>query len=159
TRLLSVEQLAERLDMDAGVLAATNRAGLPQHRTMRATLDWSHALLGQQEQILLRRLSVFAGGWTLATAENVCADAVLDASGIFDLMAQLVDRSMFQVDSRNPVARYRLLEPIRQYAAERLEASGEAATYRARHSETHIQLALTTQAGGAGPDEISSLDR
>jgi non-specific serine/threonine protein kinase len=159
TRMLTVEQLAERLAQDAGVLAATNRAGLPQHRTMRATLDWSHAFLGVGEQMLLRRLSVFAGGWTLSAAEHVCSGAGIEPESVLDLLAQLVDRSLVQVDARDSVARYRLLEPVRQYAAERLEASGESAAYRARHAANVLELVFTHQAGGPGPDEIASLDR
>jgi non-specific serine/threonine protein kinase len=159
TRMLSVEQLAERLEYDAGVLAATNRGGLPQHRTMRATLDWSHAFLGEGEQVLLRRLSVFAGGWTLAAAESVCSGDGVERDSVLDLLAQLVDRSLVQVDARDAVARFRLLEPVRQYAAERLEAAGESATTRARHAAAMLVLVFTHQAGGPGPDEIASLDR
>ncbi len=159
TRMLSVEQLAERLEQDAGVLAATNRTGLPQHRTMRATLDWSHAFLGDEEQVLLRRLSVFAGAWTLAMAERVCGGAGIEQDAVLDVLAQLVDRSLVLVDARSVVARYRLLEPVRQYAAERLEASGESATFKARHAAAMLELAFAHQAGAAGPDEIASLDR
>jgi non-specific serine/threonine protein kinase len=159
TRMLTVEELAERLEQDSGILASTNRAGLPQHRTMRATLDWSHAFLGDDEQVLLRRLSVFAGGWTLAAAETVCSGAGIDPDAVLDLLAQLVDRSLVLVDARDTVARYRLLEPVRQYAAERLEASGESATYRARHAAAMLELVFTHQAGAAGPDETASLDR
>jgi non-specific serine/threonine protein kinase len=159
TRMLSVDQLAERLEQDAGVLAANNRAGLPQHRTMRATLDWSHAFLGAEEQQLLRRLSVFAAGWTLSMAESVCAGAGIDRDAVLDVLAQLVDRSLVLVDARRAVARYRLLEPVRQYAAECLEGSGEAAAFRARHAAAMLELVFTHQAGAAGPDEIESLDR
>lgn len=159
TRMLTVEQIAERLDQDGALLAATNRSGPPKHRTMRATLDWSNNLLGAREQVLFRRLSVFAGGWTLASAEEVCSDATLERASILDLLAQLVDRSMVLVDASCAVARYRLLEPIRQYAADRLEESGEAATFRARHSSAMLALVLAHQAGGAGPDEVASLDR
>jgi non-specific serine/threonine protein kinase len=159
TRMLTVEQLAERLEHDAGVLAASNRGGLPQHRTMRATLDWSHAFLGAGEQMLLRRLSVFAGGWTLALAENVCSGEELERDSVLDVLAQLVDRSLVQVDAHDAVARYRLLEPVRQYAAERLEAAGESATIRARHAAVMFELVFRHQAGGPGPDEIASLDR
>jgi non-specific serine/threonine protein kinase len=159
TRLLTVEQLADRLDRDGDVLAAPNRAGPPKHRTMRATLDWSHNLLGPHEQIMLRRLSVFAGGWTLATAEQVCADADIERGSILDVLAQLVDRSMVLVEASHAVARYRLLEPVRQYAFERLEASGESAVFRARHATAILGVVLAQPAGAAGPDEISSLDR
>jgi non-specific serine/threonine protein kinase len=102
---------------------------------------------------------VFAGGWTLAAAETVCSGAGIDPDAVLDLLAQLVDRSLVLVDARDTVARYRLLEPVRQYAAERLEASGESATYRARHAAAMLELVFTHQAGAAGPDEIASLDR
>ena len=130
-RVLTVEQLAGRLEFDSGVLGRATRAGLPQHQTIRATLDWSHDLLGQPEQVLLRRLAVFAGGWTLHLAEEVCSGDGIDRAGVLDLLTQLVDKSVALVDASDTVARYRLLEPIRQYALERLEASGEATTYRA----------------------------
>lgn len=162
TRMLSVEQLADRLEQDVGVLTGTNRAALPQHRTMRATLDWSHAFLGEDEQTLLRRLSVFAGGWTLAATEGVCCGAGIERESVLDVLANLVDRSLVLVvhqEGRDGVVRYRLLEPVRQYAAERLEVAGEATTYRARHAAYMLELVFTHQAGGAGPDEIASLDR
>jgi predicted ATPase/DNA-binding XRE family transcriptional regulator len=161
-RVLTVEQLAERLEYDSGVLRGPSRASLPQHRTMRATIDWSHDLLCECEQILLRRLSVFAAGWTLETAEDICSGAGIERSDVLDLLAQLVDKSMVLVDvdgAHDAMARYRLLEPIRQYASERLEVSGEATTYRARHAAVLLELAWTSPAGLAGPDEISSLDR
>jgi predicted ATPase/transcriptional regulator with XRE-family HTH domain len=159
TRMLTVEQLAKRLDQDPGVLVGTNRVGLPQHRTIRATIDWSHELLGEQEQMLLRRLSVFAGGCALVMAEAVCSAAGIERADVLELLAQLVDKSMVVVEVRAAVARYGLLEPIRQYALERLEASGEARFYHARHAAALLQLVQTAQAGGAGSDEISSLDR
>src|SRR5581483_10945858 len=137
----------------------TNRTGLPQHRTIRATIDWSHALLAEPEQILLRRLSVFAGGWSLEMSEQVCAGDALARESVLDLLAQLVDKSMVIVDARERTARYRLLEPIRQYAAERLEAADEATRFRAQHSHALLQMILTNQAGGPGPDEVRSLDR
>ncbi len=159
TRLLTVEQLADRLQYDADVLSGSNRAGLPQHRTIRATIDWSHHLLEEAEQILLRRLAVFAGGWTLRLAEDVCAGAGIERADVLHLLAQLVDKSMVLVDAHYAEARYRLLQPIRQYATERLDASGEASVYRARHSAAVLQLVLSIQAGNQGPDEIVSLDR
>jgi non-specific serine/threonine protein kinase len=159
TRLLTVEQIAARLERDLGTLGAAERAVLPQHRTIRATIDWSHALLREQEQILLRRLSVFAGGWTLEAAEEVSPGDGIERSDVLDLLAQLVDKSMVLVDAREAVARYRLLEPVRQYAAERLEAAGEADAYRARHAAALIELACTDEVDDYGPDEVSSLDR
>jgi predicted ATPase/transcriptional regulator with XRE-family HTH domain len=157
-RVLTVEQLAERLEYDSGVLGRGTRAGQPQHRTIRATLDWSHDLLGQEERILLRRLAVFVG-WTLQLSEAVCSGAGIEPASVLDLVTQLVDKSMVQVNGTDVVARYRLLEPIRQYALERLEASGEATAYRARHAAALLEFAQIGPDDPAGPDEIPSVDR
>jgi non-specific serine/threonine protein kinase len=159
TRMLTLQQIAQRLDHDAAVLATTRRVGPPQHRTIRATIDWSHDLLGAQEQILLRRLSVFAGGWTLDMAEAVCAGDGISRAEVLDLLAQLVDKSMVLVDARGGVGRYRLLEPIRQYALDRLEASGEVGEFRARHAAAMFALARSGPEQAQGPDEIRALDR
>ncbi|MDQ6675227.1 MAG: helix-turn-helix domain-containing protein [Chloroflexota bacterium] len=159
TRVLTVQQLAERLEYDSGVLRGANRAGLPRHRTIRATIDWSYALLDDRERLLLRRLSVFAGGWTLAAAEQICSGAGIEPRAVLDLLTQLADKSMVLVDATDAAARYRLLEPIRQYAVEQLQAAGEAAPYGARHAAAFLELARTGDAGLAGPNEVSSLDR
>jgi non-specific serine/threonine protein kinase len=159
TRVLTLDQLAERLVRDAGVLSQASREALPQHRTMRATIDWSHDLLGQAEQVLLRRLAVFAGGWTLELAEQVCSGVHLEEGDVLGVLGQLVDKSMALVDTREAVARYRLLEPVRQYALERLEAAGEADTYRARHAAAFFELVRQGEGEDAGPREVSSLDR
>jgi predicted ATPase/DNA-binding XRE family transcriptional regulator len=127
TRVLTVGQVSERLEADPGSLHGTSRDAPPRHRSIRATIDWSHDLLGHQEQILLRRLALFAGSWTLDMAEAVCAGAGLEGSDVLDVLGQLVDKSLVLVDARNAVARYRLIEPIRQHALERLEVAGEAA--------------------------------
>jgi non-specific serine/threonine protein kinase len=158
-RMLTVHQIARRLDHDGALLATTTRVGPPQHRTIRATIDWSHDLLGPLEQVLLRRLSVFAGGWTLDAAEEVCAGNGIDAAGVLDLLAQLVEKSLVLVDTRGGVGRYRLLEPIRQYALDRLEASGEGAEYRARHAAAMFALVRGGPQHAQGPDEIGALDR
>jgi predicted ATPase len=134
TRVVTVEQLSEILEHDVHILGGSTRGGAPRHRTIRATIDWSHDLLGEREQILLRRLSVFSGRWTLEMAEEVCSGAGIDRDDVLDVLAQLVDKSMVLVDARDVVARYRLLEPIRQYALERLEAAGEASEYQSRHT-------------------------
>ena len=133
-----VHWLVDKLKHDAHVLSGTNRSRSPRHRTIRATIDWSHNLLGERERVLLRRLSVFDGGWTLDMAEDVCSDAGINRSDVLDVLAQLVDKSMVLMTARDALARYRLLEPIRQYALERLEASGEASDYEARHAATML---------------------
>jgi predicted ATPase/transcriptional regulator with XRE-family HTH domain len=149
TRLLTVDQLVDRLvahvlrrpiGTRAGgglrmnysqILSRTNRDATPRHRTIQAAIDWSHDLLGEREQILLRRLSLFASGWTLDMAEDVCSGAGINRSTVLDVLSRLVDKSMVLMTACDAQARYRLLEPIRQYALERLEASGERSTYEA----------------------------
>jgi non-specific serine/threonine protein kinase len=158
-QVLTVEQLAERLEYDSGTLGRAVRTGLPRHRTIRATIDWSHELLDDREQVLLRRVSVFAGGWTLAIAESICPGPEIRADEVLELLTGLIDKSMALVDASDNVARYRLLEPIRQYAMERLEASGEAATYRSRHALAFLSLAGTNDVEPARADEIASLQR
>ena len=139
-RMMSIEQLAERLDEDVHILRGTSRTGSPRHETIRATIDWSHDLLDQCEQMLLRRLAVFAGGWTLEMAEDVCPGQGLERSEILDLLSQLVDKSMVLV-SASDGARYRLLGPIRQYALERLRLSGEESEIMSRLATTTLNAA------------------
>ena len=139
-RMLTVDQLVDRLEHDTQFLSGTNRDSAARHRTIRATIDWSHALLGQREQSLLRRLSLFAAGWTLHMAEDVCSGVGIQRSDVLVVLAQLVDKSMVLMTARDAVARYRLLEPICQYALERLEASGEAPEYAARHAVSLLGL-------------------
>jgi predicted ATPase/transcriptional regulator with XRE-family HTH domain len=159
TRVLTIGQLADRLEHDSGVLGGASRAGEARHQTIRATIDWSYALLDESEQALLRRLSVFAGGWLLPVAEGVCSGGGIEPTGVLDLLTQLVDKSLAVVDTRDDVARYRLLEPIRQYAHEKLEAADEATLYSARHAAALLELAQTGETALGGPDEIATLDR
>jgi non-specific serine/threonine protein kinase len=156
---LSVHELAERLDRDPHLLASRVRIGLAQHRTLRATIQWSFDLLDEREQALFRHLAIFASGWSLPLAEIVCADALFGASDVLELLGRLVEKSMVVMDARGHAARFRLLEPIRQYALELLDNSGEAATYRARHAAALVELAATGEAQLGGRDEIDSLDR
>ena len=129
--MLSVEQIAERLDDRFRLLTSGDRTAPPRQRTLRATIDWSHDLLAAREQVLLRRLSVFAG-WSLEMAEQVCADDDLPAAAVLDLIAGLVDKSLVVVETEAlGQTRYRLLDTIRDYAAQRLADAGEAAAIRA----------------------------
>jgi predicted ATPase/DNA-binding NarL/FixJ family response regulator len=131
-RALSVEQIAARLVDRFGLLTTGNRAAPLRQQTLRAAIDWSYELLTSQEQVLLRRLSVFAG-WSLEMAEEVCADDYIRAHDILDLITTLVDKSLVV---REPEvlgqARYRLLDSIREYAAACLAEAGESAAFRAR---------------------------
>jgi predicted ATPase/DNA-binding CsgD family transcriptional regulator len=125
-RALSVEQIRMRVADRFGLLTAGRRAAPPRQQTLRAAIDWSYDLLTPREQALLRRLSVFAG-WALEMAEQVCADDVVPAATMLDTLAALVDKSLVVRESEVlGQARFRMLDTIREYAAERLAEAGEA---------------------------------
>jgi predicted ATPase/DNA-binding CsgD family transcriptional regulator/tetratricopeptide (TPR) repeat protein len=131
-RVLSVEQIVTRLDDRFRLLTSGDRTAPARQRTLRAAIDWSHDLLAEREQVMLRRLSVFAG-WSLEMAEQVCSGDDLPAADVLDLLAALADKSLVVVDSvAKGQTRYRMLDSIREYAAARLEAAGEAAMLRDR---------------------------
>jgi predicted ATPase/DNA-binding NarL/FixJ family response regulator len=125
-RVLSVDQIVTRLDDRFRLLTSGDRTAPARQRTLRAAIDWSHDLLAEREQVMLRRLSVFAG-WSLEMAEQVCSSEDLPAGDVLDLLAALADKSLVVVDSGvNGQTRYRMLDTIREYAAARLAAAGEA---------------------------------
>jgi len=134
-RCLSVDQISARLSDRFRLLTGGSRTALPRQRTLAATMDWSYELLPVPQRILLRRLSVFAGGFTLEAAENVGALDPLKPSEIFDLLMRLVDQSMVQVSRSNETPRYRLLETVRQYGHDRLLESTEGDLIRVRHCD------------------------
>ena len=159
-RALSVEQIATRLDDSFRLLTGGSRTALPRHQTLRATIDWSYNLLTEPERTLLRRLSVFAGGWALEAAEQVCADEALDEVELLDLLTGLVDRSLAVYDeSPSGVGRYRLLQTVRQYAAQELESTGEGETFRSRHVDVYTAMAEECEMKLRGPDQSSWLER
>ncbi|MEU5879273.1 LuxR C-terminal-related transcriptional regulator [Spirillospora sp. NPDC047279] len=140
-RVLSVEQIASRLTDRFRLLSAGDRTAPLRQRTLRAAIDWSHELLSEPERVLLRRLSVFSG-WTLEQAELVCADDDLDVGEILDLLTALVDKSLVVVAGETAgEVRFRLLDSIRQYAAERLTAAGESEVLRRRHRDAFLEAA------------------
>ncbi len=125
TGILAPRELLARLDERFTVLTDGRRDVPPRHQTMRATFDWSFELLDGLERTVLRRASVFAGGWTLAAAEAVCADESLDRADVLSALAGLVAKSLVTADASGSAARYGLLESMRAYAAEALDAAGE----------------------------------
>ena len=139
-RSLHVEQLAVRLDDRFRLLTGGSRAALPRQQTLRALVDWSHALLSGSEKTLLRRLAVFAGGWTLDAAEAVCTGAVLEDWEVLDGLGSLVDKSLVVYDSADGAPRYRLLETIRQYAQEKLTDALEEVAVREAHAAFFLRL-------------------
>lgn len=139
--VLSPRQIAARLGNRFRFLAAGSRTALPRHRSLRAALDWSHDLLSGEERALLRRLSVFSDGWTLESAEEVCAGDDIGADDVFDLLAALARKSLVVAETALPEARYRLLDTIHAYARDRLAEAGEADAVRARHLGWFLSLA------------------
>ncbi|MFU8874643.1 AfsR/SARP family transcriptional regulator [Micromonospora sp. SL4-19] len=132
-------EIAARLHDRFALLTAGTRTSEARHRTLRATLDWSHDLLSEAERRLLRRLAVFRGGWDLAATEQVCAFDGLAADEVLDLLFRLVDRSLVVPDPTT--GRFRLLVTIREYAAARLAEAGESETARDRHLAHFTELA------------------
>ena len=139
--VLTVDQIAGRLNDHFALLVSGDRDSVARHQSLRATFDWSHDLLSAAEKKLLRRLSVFAGGCSLKTAEAVCSGDGVERDQLLSLLASLVDKSLVIAETvRSSEARYSLLEVIRQYAADKLHASGERAAVRQRHLRCFLQL-------------------
>ncbi len=134
-RVLSLAQLAQRLDDQLAVLAHGRRTAPERQRTLRATLDWSYDLLDEDERAVFRRLGIFAGGFTPDAAQHVVADNQIPRVRVIDLLEQLVERSLLTMVPGGSGARFRLLEPVRQYAAARLGEAGERNVLARRHME------------------------
>lgn len=154
-KLLRVEQIASRLDDAFRLLTGGSRTALPRQQTLRALIDWSYNLLSEQERTLLRRLSVFMGGWTLEAAEFVGEDA-----DMLDLLTHLVDKSLVVVDlEHGNEPRYYLLETIRQYGREKLSGSGEADSIRDRHLAYYLAFAVRAEPEVQGAEQLVWFDR
>jgi predicted ATPase/DNA-binding SARP family transcriptional activator len=141
-RTLSAAQLAERLDARFELLTGGSRTAVPRHQTLRAVVDWSWELLSGPEQVLARRLAVFPGGATLTAAEHVCQDAALPADTILPAVFGLIEKSFLTVDEDGE-PRYRMLETIRAYCAERLAEAGEENRVRHAFATYFVALAET----------------
>jgi predicted ATPase/DNA-binding CsgD family transcriptional regulator len=156
--VLTIHELAKRLH-DAGgplgVLTAGARTTPARHRTLRATIDWSYDLLPASGRVMFAQLAVFAGDWTLDAAEAVCG-----GDGIVDRLAELVDRSLVRAQpGPDGPARYRLLEPLRQYGAERLAGRDDRDQIAARHSRFFVLFGEHAERELVGPDQIAWLRR
>ena len=185
-RVMSMEQIVRRLDDRFGLLTGGSRTASSRQQTLRATMDWSYDLLSPQERVLLGRLSVFAGGWSLEAAEQVCSDLGLDGDlplferreatpgergsfgnrqseihiwEVVDVLASLVDKSLVFYEEQQGEARYRLLETVRQYGWERLEQTGELAAWRDRHRDYFLELAELAEPQLTGSDQVTWLQR
>jgi predicted ATPase len=157
---LSVPEISSRLDQRFRLLTGGSRTALPRHQTLRALIDWSYDLLSPEEQMVLDRLSVFAGGWTLQAAEAVISAGGTGEGLVLDRLAALVDKSLVQAEEIHGSTRYRLLETVRQYAAERLalRAGCELGETRAAHRDHYLALVETAATHLRGPDEALWLD-
>src|SRR6516164_2939012 len=129
-RMLSVGQLAERLDDMFTVLVGGARTAPRRHQALRATLDWSHDLLDEDERVVFRRLAVFCGGFVLTAAEQVAAGCGIGPRRVLELLVRLADKSLLRVDRGGSDARYHLLSIVREYALERLAEASEEKTAR-----------------------------
>jgi predicted ATPase len=146
-RTLSPEQVAARLGEQLDLLTHGGRSRPDRQQTMRATLDWSHQLLAPDEQIVFRRLSVFAGGFTLAAAEEVAGGETVEPAAVSDMVERLASRSLVAVEHDRDEPRLHMLEPVRQYAAERLNQAGEYDRAVRRHLEWVLTLAVRAGIG------------
>jgi predicted ATPase/DNA-binding SARP family transcriptional activator/DNA-binding CsgD family transcriptional regulator len=157
---LAVEQVAQRLEVSLDVLKGASRSAEPRQQTLRATLDWSYNLLSEVERGMFRRLSVFAGGWTLEAAEAVCLGDGIEQEDILDLLGGLVDKSLVVAgEATGGSVRYRMLEPIRQYAREKLEESGEADEVQGWHAAFFFAVAEEAKPELFGPQQNLWVER
>ena len=164
-RALSVGQIAQHLDDRFRLLRGGNRTSFPRHQTLQAAIDWSYNLLSPAEQILLKRLSVFVGGWTLEAAESVCPDSdtpnrdTLKGEAVLELLTQLVNKSLVMTEERIGEVRYHMLETIRQFGSDRLVEINESEALRDRHLEYFLQLAETAAPHLIRPEQVEWLAR
>ncbi|MFE2725603.1 BTAD domain-containing putative transcriptional regulator [Kitasatospora sp. NPDC059327] len=158
-RVMTARQIADRLDSRFALLTAGSRTLLPRQQTLRAVVDWSWDLLGTQERAVLRRLSVFAGGWRLEDAEAVCADeAEVPREEVADVLLSLVDKSLLVADlGGEGLPRYRMLETIHEYAVERLAEAAERGETGRRHVEHFRELVRTAELHLHGPEQLAWL--
>jgi predicted ATPase/class 3 adenylate cyclase len=160
-RSMSLAELHDRLDQRFRLLTGGSRTALERQQTLRATVEWSYSLLADAEQLLLGRLSVFAGGFGLAAAEAVCGSGGIDVLDVVGLLGSLVDKSLVVAEPAAGTLRYRLLETIRLFAAERLVQAGDGAVaaVAAAHCAHFLAVAETAAAYLAGPEQGSWLAR
>jgi predicted ATPase/DNA-binding CsgD family transcriptional regulator len=158
-RVLSASELAERLDDAPRLLTRGSRTAPPRQQTLRATLDWSHTLLTDAERAVFARLAVFPASFSLAVAEAVSAGDGVAEGDVLDVLSRLVEKSLVTVHDRGTETRFRLLEPLRQYARERLVEMGEVARAERRYRDWYAELAGRASVDLSGPDQGRWLDR
>ena len=158
-RSMTPGEIAARLDQRFRLLTGGSRTAASRHQTLRSAIDWSYDALDSSEQALLGRLAICVGGFDLSAAEAIAAGDDIDALDVDDAVGRLVEKSLVHTIDVGEATRYKLLETIREYAMERLEASGETALLRTRHAAYYTQFAQQAGAGLKGPDERAWLTR
>lgn len=155
-----LERIVAGLDDRFRLLAGRSRVAIARHRTLLASVEWSHDLLAADEQAVLRRLGVFVGGFTVDAAETVACAGTLDAGQVQDALARLVTKSLVQLDEPDGPGRYRLLETIREFALARLDEAGEAQPVGDAHLAWALRFALAHEAGAvrADPQVLDSIE-
>jgi len=138
-RVLAPEEIRKRLDDRFRLLTGSSRTAIERHQTLRAAVDWSHSLLSEKERVLFRRLSVFSGGWSLESVEEVGAGGEVASEEVLDLLAGLVEKSLVLAEDGGESVRYGLLETLRQYGREKLADSGEADDVQRRHADHYAR--------------------
>ena len=156
-RAMSAEQLADRLDDRFALLTGGSRTALPRQQTLEAAMDWSYELLTDPEQLLLRRLSVFRGGFSMEAAEKVGAAGEVGRFDALDLLSRLVDKSLVVAEERGDEMRYRLFETVRTYARNKLDATDDGRSTATRHAGYYLELAETAETRMHGPAEATWL--
>lgn len=157
---ISVEQISERLEGSLELLTRGARTAVPRHRTLKGTLEWSYNLLSEPERKVFRKLSAFAGGWTLEASEAVGSCEGVEEGEVLDLLSGLVEKSLVVAKgSDEGGVRYRLLEPVRQYASGKLEESGEAEAAKRAHAQYFLALAEEAEPELLGPREAEWYER
>jgi predicted ATPase/class 3 adenylate cyclase len=152
-RSMTPTEILAHLDQRFRLLSAGRRTAPTRQQTLRSAIDWSHGLLSEAERALLRRCSVFSGGFDLASAETVVTADPLAVWEVVDLLDRLVDKSLLIAEGVNDVTRYRLLDTIRDYGLDRLEEAGETASFARRHARRYTDFSTQAGAGLRGPEE------
>jgi predicted ATPase len=161
-KVMSPQAIAERLDDCFRLLTGGSRTALPRHQTLTALIDWSYRLLTEQERSLLRRLSVFANGWTIEAAGHVGSGPDIQPDAIEETLFKLIDKSLVSVDESGAITRYRLLNTIRQYAADRLDEAHETSAIRDQHLSYFLEFGIRLKPalyGMTRADQLASVSQ
>lgn len=158
-RVFAPQQIADHLDQRFQTLSGGLRTAVPRQQTLAAAIDWSYQLLEDRERLVFERLSVFQGGFDLEAAQQVCSGDGIDAFATFNLVSALADKSLIIADVGGDVARYHLLEMLRQFAGDRLEVTGATDVVQRRHAEYFVTVAEEAEPNLRGEREREWRDR